>query len=472
MKAKIGDIIPNKFRDFDTYKIQDDHVESLMESIRELNQWDAIPARKTDGGKYEIACGHHRVEAMKRLDITHVELNVSNRTDDEMLKIMVSENSTQRGHDVPAMMDSVSAITKRIAYELLRYEDFEEFQEYSLCVTIVTNKKSYTKALELLIKGEGLGAKTIRAYSGEKILSKRDTDTAIAALKDSGVIGRIVQEVQEQIQDELEEEERLERLIKEKEEEERKKKEEEIKKNKEEAERKAKVAKGTAERKAAKEAERKAKEAERKAEEEEEERKKKEEEETKKRKVKRKNINKKTNEASKNQRRAKVNINALNLFKRNAHVEEFRKIMMGKEAQKVISFEGQIVMAQHLIDNSKDEKGRDRLTVGYIQAVIMHFIRTGRYLQQKQNEKDKEEKEKDPVNKLRRIEDDLAKNARSLSTHVYELGEFFKEHPEMIQKSLMGDVKINLLDMIKDAKKLYSVITKIQADDFMSDREN
>lgn len=141
---------------------------------------------------------------MRQLGVKKVELVVKNRSDDEMLHIMIAENSTQRGRNTGALMDSVSAITERIAYDLLKYPDFESFKETSNLCTIVQGCKAYDTAKGMLLKGDGLGSPTIRNYAGGKILTERDARTAIAVLKASGTLAEVVKRVQGKIKQELE----------------------------------------------------------------------------------------------------------------------------------------------------------------------------------------------------------------------------------------------------------------------------
>lgn len=41
-------------------------VNSLVKSIKQTGFWDNILARKNKAGKYEIAYGHHRLQALKK----------------------------------------------------------------------------------------------------------------------------------------------------------------------------------------------------------------------------------------------------------------------------------------------------------------------------------------------------------------------------------------------------------------------
>ena len=68
----IGDIDANPFRRLGAYPYVESKLETLMRSIAEIGLWEGIIARRK-GNRYEIAFGHHRLEAQRRLkNTTHV----------------------------------------------------------------------------------------------------------------------------------------------------------------------------------------------------------------------------------------------------------------------------------------------------------------------------------------------------------------------------------------------------------------
>ena len=93
MKVKIKDLKPNPFRDIDTYPLDEPKVNSLEQSIKQTGFWDNIPARKCNG-EIQIAYGHHRLEALRRLmdPEYEVDIPVKDLDDATMIKIMANEN--------------------------------------------------------------------------------------------------------------------------------------------------------------------------------------------------------------------------------------------------------------------------------------------------------------------------------------------------------------------------------------------
>jgi hypothetical protein len=100
MKIALQDLKPNPYRDLSRYPIHREKVESLKASIRSTGFWDNVLARKTeDGGEFEIAYGHHRLEALKELvreevipSDFEVDVPIRKLDDATMIRIMANEN--------------------------------------------------------------------------------------------------------------------------------------------------------------------------------------------------------------------------------------------------------------------------------------------------------------------------------------------------------------------------------------------
>lgn len=100
MKINLKDLRPNPYRDSERYPIHREKVETLKASIRTTGFWDNVLVRKSSDGKhYEIAYGHHRLEALREL--VHeklieadfqLDLPVRNLDDAAMIRIMANEN--------------------------------------------------------------------------------------------------------------------------------------------------------------------------------------------------------------------------------------------------------------------------------------------------------------------------------------------------------------------------------------------
>ncbi len=172
MKKPIEQVLPNPHRDFEIYSIDKAQVKLLIDSIKDVGMFLGLPARKTSAG-YEIACGHHRLEALKEIGITHVDLAVNDYSDEDMLKIMIRENATQRGHEnFGAVLDSVGAVLVSCVKDIY-------------CNNVGASCPDMTKSQEIVKgqveSGEGIGRRVILAK--EPSFPERHVKTALKTFK-------------------------------------------------------------------------------------------------------------------------------------------------------------------------------------------------------------------------------------------------------------------------------------------------
>ncbi len=112
MKVKIKDLKPNPYRSIDTYPVDEPKVLTLMDSIKQTGFWDNILARQYNG-EIQIAYGHHRLEALRRLmdPENEVEIPVKDLDDATMIKIMANENMGDWA-TTPTVIDQTVKVTK------------------------------------------------------------------------------------------------------------------------------------------------------------------------------------------------------------------------------------------------------------------------------------------------------------------------------------------------------------------------
>jgi len=115
-RVRIGDLKPNPFRDIDNYQLNEEKVEALMSSIDVSGWWANILVRERPGGP-ELAYGHHRIEALRRMfgDDYKAQVLVKDLSDDNMLRLMVQENLTIWGGGAATMLENVRATVKALA---------------------------------------------------------------------------------------------------------------------------------------------------------------------------------------------------------------------------------------------------------------------------------------------------------------------------------------------------------------------
>lgn len=83
----IESIDANPHRQIDKYPFIERKIEALMRSYTEVGMWEGIIARQ-NGNRYEIAFGHHRLEAARRSVIGALPVIVRELTDAQMLQFM------------------------------------------------------------------------------------------------------------------------------------------------------------------------------------------------------------------------------------------------------------------------------------------------------------------------------------------------------------------------------------------------
>jgi ParB-like chromosome segregation protein Spo0J len=98
-------IDPNPYRDLKTYPWIERKVEQLMRSIADVGFWEGVIARAVDA-RFELAFGHHRIEAARRLQFDTVPLIVRPLSDREMLAFMGRENGEDYATDLVVMLNT------------------------------------------------------------------------------------------------------------------------------------------------------------------------------------------------------------------------------------------------------------------------------------------------------------------------------------------------------------------------------
>lgn len=108
MRIEVNRLLPNPYRRIDRYPIMYNKVESLKNSINETGFWDNLLARPSSNGCFEIAYGHHRLQAIKELGIKEVDIPVRDLDDATMIKVMANENMSDWQADTKVIVETVS----------------------------------------------------------------------------------------------------------------------------------------------------------------------------------------------------------------------------------------------------------------------------------------------------------------------------------------------------------------------------
>lgn len=124
-EIKLSKLDPNPFRDGGggtppatwesvekAYGYDEEKLKELGQSYEANGVWAGIHARAA-GDRFQLAFGHHRVEAARRLGLASIPVIVAELSDSEMLKFMAAENSEEYGHDFSlGVLNAVEAVVK------------------------------------------------------------------------------------------------------------------------------------------------------------------------------------------------------------------------------------------------------------------------------------------------------------------------------------------------------------------------
>lgn len=94
--VRLDHLEPNPYRHFETYPILDHKIDALIESIGATGFWgETVIARKISQSEYQVAFGHHRIEAARRAlgKKARVEISIRDLDDSQMLAMMARENN-------------------------------------------------------------------------------------------------------------------------------------------------------------------------------------------------------------------------------------------------------------------------------------------------------------------------------------------------------------------------------------------
>jgi len=131
MKVKISDILPNPHRDFERLPLDLQHVALLKDSIQHApdGYWGGIVVRKAPKkkGKYELAFGHHRLEALKDLGYKEIEVLVKSFDDTDMLRVMITENDSQKKATTEEILETVKLAKEHLDKFVKASDTLEDF---------------------------------------------------------------------------------------------------------------------------------------------------------------------------------------------------------------------------------------------------------------------------------------------------------------------------------------------------------
>jgi chemotaxis protein histidine kinase CheA len=205
MKLPIDKIKPNPRRSFDLYPMDPEQIAVLRKSIHDLGFFSGLTARPhpTMPGYYQLAAGHHRLEAARLEGLKEVEAVVENYSDKLMTAVMTAENMTQRGNNAAAALDSVAAHAYDVSKEILLCEDGND-----KILSLLLGKHGFsldTLQAEVVENGPGpdilfrvinnVGRTENDKKDGPSQMSAARITNALETLRASGAMARIIGDV-------------------------------------------------------------------------------------------------------------------------------------------------------------------------------------------------------------------------------------------------------------------------------------
>jgi hypothetical protein len=98
----------NPFRRIGDYPFVERKLDALQRSIEDVGLWEGVIGRKK-GNRVEIAFGHHRIEAARRLKLKSVPIIIRTLSEEQMLKFMGRENLEDYNADFLTMLETWEA---------------------------------------------------------------------------------------------------------------------------------------------------------------------------------------------------------------------------------------------------------------------------------------------------------------------------------------------------------------------------
>ena len=183
MKIKLSKLLPNPYRDIGNYPIVEDRVAKLKGSILHTEFWGGLVCRKYPKrkGYYQIAFGHHRIEALKELKYTEIPIKVLGYSNAQMLQAMAEENREIGQHDIKIMTQTVEQVKKFLDAELSKYKTWREARINKFINTLFANDGNFGRC-----KKNGVGQTTILKFLG-KTWKQSEIQFALEILKDDSV---------------------------------------------------------------------------------------------------------------------------------------------------------------------------------------------------------------------------------------------------------------------------------------------
>lgn len=167
MKIQVSKILDNPYRNFDRNPLIQDRIDQLKESIEETGFWDNVVVRKSvERGYYDLAYGHHRLQAVIECGIKHVDVPVKEISDAVMVKMMADENRMQWGNSPAATNEAIEGAQLILEEAIADSDTLADFRGFA--GELAKLSKGWKPSDWSRIKNSGeAGVKMIHDFLGE-----------------------------------------------------------------------------------------------------------------------------------------------------------------------------------------------------------------------------------------------------------------------------------------------------------------
>ena len=177
----LSDVDNNPHRHLKKYPYVETKVEALMRSFKDVGMWEGVIGRKA-GNRIQIAFGHHRVEAARRMKMKEISMIVKNMDDALMLKMMGRENGEDYNADFSVMLETWEAAVEFLMHDRASKLEATEVARFlgwtrdsNVNGRVIKDQMSKTASAcanaSKLMDGGFLDRETLRAGEGETPLS-------------------------------------------------------------------------------------------------------------------------------------------------------------------------------------------------------------------------------------------------------------------------------------------------------------
>jgi len=195
--VELKEIEDNPFREASAYVYDNGKIDELAESMADTSYWENMLARKTKAGQIQLAYGHHRLQALKKLveegmlQYKTIKLNVRPErelTDERMLKIFVQENKDTWGEIPQNLCMSVLQLQTHLTGILDASKDKDEFiKRIGDAGALKIDDRAFTRA-----KNTGVGATMISQFLGDT-WSRQTISDALQVINDDEATFKLAQ---------------------------------------------------------------------------------------------------------------------------------------------------------------------------------------------------------------------------------------------------------------------------------------